>query len=169
MGPASEASLSDLARDLGADVGTVQREVARLEEAGILKTRRVGRARLASLDSDSPYFQPLADLVALAFGPRYILEQELAEVNRIDEAFIFGSWAARFIGREGAQPADVDLLVVGSPDRDDLYEAVSRAEARLKRPVNVTVKKARTWRESQDAFLQQVRSSPLLPLRMIDR
>jgi predicted nucleotidyltransferase len=35
----------------------------------------------------------------------------------IEAAAIFGSWAARAAGEAGPSPVDVDLLVIGRPDR----------------------------------------------------
>jgi hypothetical protein len=39
----------------------------------------------------------------------------------------------------GRDPADIDLLVVGNPDRGDLYHATQEAARRLNRPVNPVV------------------------------
>lgn len=160
--PGREESLTELAHRLGADVGTVQREVSRLERAGILRTRRVGQARLASANPDSPIYASLAELVLRAFGPLQVVAEEFAGVERMDEIFLFGSWAARYAGEEGSAPADLDVLVIGRPSRDSLYEAARRAERRLGRPVNVTVRSKASWQSAEDGFVKEVRRSPLV-------
>lgn len=164
LAPSREESLTDLAGRLAADVATVQREVSRLERAGILKTRRVGNTRLASADVDSPVHRPLAELVLRSFGPRHVVAEEIANVAGVQEAYIFGSWAARYEGQEGPVPADLDVLVVGDPDRNEVYEAALRAERRLGREVNVTIRSNAAWASARDGFVQQVRSSPLVRL-----
>jgi DNA-binding transcriptional ArsR family regulator len=163
LGP-SGLTVTDLARELGSPIPTVHREVVRLQGAGILTTDRVGRSLLVKANDDNPAMAPLKELVAIAFGPRQIVQEEFAEVSSIEELFIFGSWAARYGGESGRLPGDVDVLVVGAPDRDELYEASDRAGRRLARDVNVTLVTPERWRDGSEPFLQGVRNRPLVPL-----
>jgi DNA-binding transcriptional regulator YhcF (GntR family) len=160
--PERSQSLTELARALGADLATVQREVSRLERAGIVRTNRVGNTRLVSADTASPVHRPLAELVLQAFGPVEVVAEVFAELQDVDEIYIFGSWAARYRGIEGPAPGDIDVLVVGSPDRDQVYEAALRAERRLGREVNATIRTRRAWEAAQDGFIREVRSAPLV-------
>lgn len=157
--PAAELTLTDLARRTGGSLGAVQREVGRLEGAGLLRSRRVGNARLVSSDPASAATEPLTALVALSFGPVQIVGEEFEAVEGIDRLEIFGSWAARYRGERGPPPADVDVLVVGTPNRDDVHESASRAEARVGVPVNATVVRPDRWHTGDDAFIQHVRGS----------
>lgn len=85
------------------------------------------------------------------------------------EIYIFGSWAARYQGEEGPTPADVDVLIIGSPDRDEVYQAALRSERRLGREVKTTIRSKATWQSARDGFVRQVRSSPIVPVRSPDR
>jgi DNA-binding Lrp family transcriptional regulator len=165
LSPDAEQSLTDLAERLGASLATVQREVHRLEEAGILRSRRVGNTRLVSAETTSPVFSPLAELVLRSFGPAEVVRAEFDNIPGIDELYLFGSWAARYEGEAGRAPADIDVLVIGRPNRDEVYEAALRAEQRLHRPVNTTIRSRAAWSKSDDGFLSQVRSSPLVAIR----
>ena len=98
----------------------------------------------------------------MAFGPPLIVSEELATLPGVDQAFIFGSWAARYAGEPGPAPHDVDVLLVGAPNRDGAYDAADRAQQRLGREVNVTFRSPARWENDQDGFTVQVRSSPLL-------
>lgn len=71
------------------------------------------------------------------FGAPAILAHALRSVAGVTSAFVYGSWAARFLAIEGQRPVeDVDLLVLGEPDRDaNLYKEIERVEARLGRRV----------------------------------
>jgi predicted nucleotidyltransferase len=168
LDPERSESLTDLARGLEADVGTIQREVSRFERAGILQTRRVGNTRLVRANTASPIYRPLAELVLKAFGPAQVVAEEFAKIRGTKEIYIFGSWAARYQGEEGPTPADVDVLVIGSPDRDDVYQAALRSESRLGREVNTTIRSKASWRSARDGFIRQVRSSPIVPVRPPD-
>jgi predicted nucleotidyltransferase len=133
--------------------------------------RTVGRSKFLRADEASPYFGPLAQLVMLSFGPPLIVSEEMATLPGVDQAFIFGSWAARYAGQPGPAPHDVDVLLVGAPDRDEAYAAADRAQQRLGREVNVTFRSPARWENDQDGFTVQVRSSPLLlvPLQLSAR
>ncbi len=76
--------------------------------------------------------------------------------------YLFGSWAARYEGVRGRPPADIDVLVIGRPDRDDVDEAAQQAGARLAREVNVTIRSAQWWAEGQDSFHHEVRRRPIV-------
>jgi predicted nucleotidyltransferase len=164
LGPPDPISLTELARATGASVATVQREVERAEAAGVVRSERIGPTRLVRPDPSSPLYRPLADLLLVAFGPGVVVAAELDGIDGIQEAQIFGSWAARYSGETGAAPHDVDVLVIGDPDRDLVYEAAERAERRLHRPVQVTFRTADEWANHDDPFIATIRSRPLVPL-----
>ena len=67
-------------------------------------------------------------------------------------------------GGTGPAPRDVDVLLIGEPDRDAAFEAARRAEQRLAREVNVTIRTAERWKTANDGFTTQLRSSPLLEI-----
>lgn len=157
-------TVSDLAREINAPVSTVQREVSRLERAGLFRTTRVGRARLVAGNDANPALAPLRQLVMIAFGPRQVVAEEFANLPGVCEIVIFGSWAARYAGEQGAVPGDVDILVVGQPDRDDVYDAAERAQARLGRPVNTTIVPPLRWATPDEPFLREIKRRPFVPV-----
>ena len=120
-------TISELANALSAHVATVQREVARLEEAGILESARVGKSRVVRPNLRSPYAEDLGSLVIKAFGPARVLGSALSKIPGVEEAFVFGSWADRHAGVRGPAPADVDVLVIGRPDAEALDGVALRA------------------------------------------
>lgn len=162
-------SLTELARLTGASVATVQREVERAETAGIVRSERVGPTRLVRAEPSSPLHGPLTDLLLVAFGPVPVVSEELGGIAGVGEAYLFGSWAARYCGEAGAAPNDVDVLVVGDPDRGQVYDAAERAERRLHRPVQITFRTRDEWANEDDPFISTVRSRPLVRLDVGDR
>jgi predicted nucleotidyltransferase len=163
-----EHSVSELATMLRAPIPTVAREVARLADAGLFASHRVGTARLVSAGRASPLAEPLTELIARSFGPTAVLAREFSSVAGVDRVEIFGSWAARFRGEPGPPPGDVDVLVIGSPDPDDVHDAIDRAERVLRREVNAVVVSADRWKTSKDAFLKHIRSAPRVPVLAAD-
>ncbi len=55
--------------------------------------------------------------------------EELARIDGIEAAFFYGSIAARLLGDAGPAPHDIELMVLGEPDVDAVYEACTRIEA----------------------------------------
>lgn len=152
----------ELAKRTGEPYPTVVAEVRRLEQAELLDANSIGRTKQLSANRDSPYLRPLAQLATMAFGPPIVIADEFATVDDIDAIYLFGSWAARFNGEPGPSPKDIDVLILGHPDRDDVFEAAQRAQRRLGREVNVTQRTREQWESATDGFAQQVRSSPMI-------
>ena len=88
-------------------------------------------------------------------------------VHGIAAAYIYGSWAARHEGQTGQRPiGDIDVLILGEPDRDQLYAALSDAEERLGRPVQATIRDPDWLDTGSGAFHDTVTSRPLLRLSL---
>jgi hypothetical protein len=159
-----EYSVADLAGMARTDTGTMAREVRRLEAAGVVRSRMVGRTKLVQANHEAPFYRALRDLVVIVLGPAEVLGEELAGLTSVSAAAIFGSWAARAAGEAGPSPVDIDLLVIGRLDRDDLHEAVGRARMRLGRDINTVVLSPSRWHADDDPFLTELRSRPMVAL-----
>jgi DNA-binding transcriptional ArsR family regulator len=166
LDPEREYTVSEAARRVGASFQSVHHEVSRLVEAGLLADRRQGNNRLVRAVTDSPLSRPLTDLLAVTYGPLPVLTDLLAGVPGVQRAFIYGSWAARHQGEPGPPPRDVDGLVVGDVDLDDLDAVARAAEKKLVREVNIRRLRPEAWDDADpgDAFVTAVRTSALVEL-----
>lgn len=163
--PDLELSLTQIATWVGVPHPSVYREVQRAEQAGLVTSRKIGNTRLVRANTASPYYNGLAEVLTRAFGVPVVLADALRDVSGIIAAYIYGSWAARHEGQAGQRPVgDIDVLVLGDPDRDQLYAALGTAEQRLGRPVQATIRD-RAWLESgSGAFHDTITSRPLMRL-----
>lgn len=160
---ARELTVPELVDALTANRTGVYRELQRLVDAGIVERRRVGRNTLYRADEASPLVDPLRVLLERTLGIEPELRRLLGEVPGIHAAAIFGSFAS---GRLRGD-SDVDLLVIGEPDRDALERAVRSVEAAAGRDVNVATYGIDDWRERVSAsagFAHTVLSRPMIPL-----
>jgi hypothetical protein len=160
--PARRWTIDELAERTGEPYQTVATEVRRLQDADLLVATTVGRTKLLSANEASPYRQPLSQLATMAFGPPLVIGEEFASIDGIEASYIYGSWAARYLGEPGPAPEDIDVLVIGHPDRDEVYDAARRAQQRLGREVNVTQRTSKQWDTATDGFSKQIRSSPMV-------
>jgi hypothetical protein len=162
--PDAEYSLTEVADAIHASLNAVHHEASRLAESGLIRTRRRGNLRLIRAVTDSLLTRPLTDLLAVTYGPLPVLTDLLASVPGVVEAYIYGSWAARYRGEPGPIPVDVDVLVVGTAGVDDLDDAAEQAQQALRRPVNIRRIRPEIWDQADpaDPFLKSVRSRPLV-------
>lgn len=161
--PGREASIADLARETGADSGNLHAEVERLVTGGVLADRRVGRTRLLRA-GDSPVNRPLADLLALGYGPKPALESALRGVAGVQHAFIGGSWAVRYNGANGPFPHDIDVIIVGTPDRDEVTDIVVNTLNEMGHDGQVIFRTPSAWKAANDAFTRTAKAAPLVEL-----
>ncbi len=128
--------LSDLAKHLRVPPSSLQRELAALSDAGVLRRRRDGNRVYVRANESCPFVPELTGLVAKTVGLVDVLRDALAPLrSQIDWAFVYGS-----LSRSEERPdSDVDLMVVGAVGLAQLAPALRRAEHRLLRPVNPTV------------------------------
>lgn len=162
--PDQEYTIADLAQRLHIPQSTVSGEVRRLADAGILVIRPVGRSRLVRANASSQLAGPLTELITLTYGPHVVVADEFADLPDVAAVVIFGSWAARYQGQRGQPPNDVDVLVVGSPDRIAMYAAAERAESRLGRPVNPTVCSPGQWAHPTEPLIREIKSRPYVTI-----
>lgn len=166
LDPDLELSLTDLARRAGVAAPTIMRDVDRLVAGGFLADRRVGRSRLIRVNTEHAMFRPLSEIVLYGYGPVVLLPELLKDIHRIEEAYLYGSWAERYSGVPGNDPADIDVLVVGDPDPAELYEVARRATELLGREVNINTVSEQRWSVASDGFIQTVKSRPLVPISL---
>jgi DNA-binding transcriptional ArsR family regulator len=159
----TEYSISDLATRIEVPLSTLHREIARLSSAGLVDSRTQGRNRLIRANMTHPAAPALSRLLEVTFGPRVVIAEEFIIPGAILVG-IFGSWAARYQGADGPPPHDIDVLVVGTVDRADLYDAADRAQARLGIEVNPVVRTPQQWRSPNDPLTTQVKASAFVSL-----
>jgi hypothetical protein len=140
----------------------VQREVDRLEETTLLSSTRFGNARVVRPNEQHVLYDDLRRLLLKAYGPVEAIRGVISDIPAIDEAFIFGSWAARYSGEWGASPQDIDVLLVGDPPRDLVDLAQADGEDALGLPVQITVVSPRDWSEARTGFVRTVKQRPLV-------
>lgn len=161
--PDLELSLTEISQRTGAPHPSVHREVQRAEQTGLLTSRKVGNTRLVRANTSSPYYSGLAEVLTRAFGVPAVLADALDNVAGIEAAYLYGSWAARHEGQPGTRPVgDIDVLILGHPDRDQLYDALGPAEGRLGRSVEATIREPGWLESGSGAFHDTVTSRPML-------
>jgi len=154
---------SELIRDAGTGSGAAQRELARLEESGLVVARRVGHQKHYQANVASPLFSELRDIVLKTVGLVQPLRDALEPVSpAIRAAFVYGS-VAKATDRSGS---DIDLMLVSdSLTYGEVFGALERVARTLGRQVNPTVYTAAEFSKrarDENAFLTKILEQPKL-------
>jgi len=162
--PEREQTISDLSRLLGIPQATVSDEVARLIGARILTSRQVGRAKLVRANPQNRLVEPLTKIALATMGPHLIVQNAFAHIPRVDRLLIFGSWAERYNGQPGPPPNDLDVLVVGDPDRAAIDVAADKVQKCTGLPVHPLIASLTRWNDPSDAFITQIKTAPIVEI-----
>ena len=126
-----ELTASEVARETGLSVPESARQLAGLEDLGLLTSQRRGRLRLYRVEERHPLWPELRMLAVKTLGAAGVVAAALAGLD-LPVVAIFGSFAR---GLDTAQ-SDVDVLVIGDLSLADLSPALDEAERQLGREVN---------------------------------
>lgn len=156
--------LRQVAREVGAGQGAVQRELEHLTQAGILVRTARGRQVYYQVNRASPVFAELHGLMLKTAGLADVLREALTPFGpKIQQAFVYGSQAAG----TATGGSDVDFLVVGEMDELALHRALREAEARLGRTVNYSLLTPAEWerrKRARGGFIARVLQGPKIPV-----
>ena len=125
-----------IAREVNASVGAVQRELENLSKVGLIVRKSVGSQVFYQANRNAPIFREMQALVNKTVGIFSILQAALHPLSkRIVVAFVYGSVARE----EETTQSDVDLMVVGKATLDEVLSRLSPVEKSIGRPINPTV------------------------------
>jgi predicted nucleotidyltransferase len=126
----------EIAREVGASVGAIQRELENLSKVGLILRKSVGNQVFYQANRDMPIFPEMRGLTNKTIGIFGILRSALRPLSKqIVAAFVYGSVARK---QETAQ-SDVDLMVVGKVTLDEVLSRLSTVEKGIGRSINPTV------------------------------
>lgn len=157
--------LKELIGVLGMGRGTVQREVSRLVEVGLVNVMTMGNQKHFQANSASPIFEELHGIVIKTFGVADVIRDALVkEAPRIKAAFIYGSLAK---GTDTAG-SDIDVMVITETlSYRDILKHLYPLDQKLGRPVNPVVYATEefvTKLSTDNVFVSRVTDQPKIML-----
>jgi predicted nucleotidyltransferase len=145
--------------------GAVQRELQRLESAGLVSVQMHGNQKHYQANADSPLFDEIASIVRKTVGLEEPLNAAVESLpGSIRLALIYGSVAKR----ADTSASDIDLLIVADDlTLEEVYTALAPVEESLCRKVNPTLYTSEEFnrrRVGGNAFLKRVLDGPVIIL-----
>jgi predicted nucleotidyltransferase len=133
----------------------ISRELKRLEQMGIVHSEKTGNLKYYRINQKCPFYEELKGLFLKTVGFRGEIKERLKDVEGMKAAFIYGS----VVKGEGNFGCDIDLVLVGDMDEDELIERVEILERRLGREINYSaygLEEFGTKRREGDRFINSV-------------
>ncbi len=156
---------SELLRLTGLGSASLQRELRRLAEAGLVRSERVGNLRCYVANAQSPVFDELVALTRKALGKVPLLRAALAPLQpRLQAAWVYGSVARQ----ADKADSDVDIMLVGNDLLlSEVLDVLVPLEPQLGRTINPTCYTPLEFaqrRAEPDSFVNRVLLQPTLAL-----
>jgi predicted nucleotidyltransferase len=155
--PGESYFVRQMATILREDPTNVSREMARLEDLGILKSSRNGNLKHFQTNQECPFFNELKGLVLKTAGVAGRIRTSLERLAGIEFAFLYGSYAKG----EEKPDSDVDLLIIGDVNMDRLDSSLGKLEKMLGREISYVLysrEEFKSKRKAKDGFLMGVLS-----------
>jgi predicted nucleotidyltransferase len=157
--------LNELMRLSGVSSASLQQELKRLTESGLVLSSRMGNLRVFQANPHSPLFHELLSLTRKTCGLEAVLVQSIAPLRpKLHKAFIYGSVAKQ----QDTSASDIDLMLVGVDlTLAQVLEHLHAAEQVLGRKVNPTCFTPKEFEQRQadpDSFVSKVLSQPMINL-----
>lgn len=163
--PGRAYHLSELRRLTGLGSASLQRELNRLADAGLVRSERVGNLRRFQANPQSPVFSELVGLTRKTLGVEPLMRDALLPLApSLQGAWVYGSVAKQ---TDTAQ-SDIDVMLVGENLLlSSVLELLVPLEAQLGRKINPTCYTPAEFerrRAESDSFVNRVLAQPILPL-----
>jgi predicted nucleotidyltransferase len=161
--PETRDHIRALAAQIDAQYSAVWKELNNLEEAGLLISESLGGRRIFTLNSRYPIVPELRNIILKTVGAGDLLRGSLKDLEGIDVAFIFGSFAEG----EADADSDLDIMLIGNLDVARITPVIAKIEERLDRDVNYVLLTQEDWesrRREEDPFVTNVRDAKKIML-----
>lgn len=152
---------SELIRTARTGSGAAQRELARLENSGLVVGRRIGHQKHYQANPASPLFEELRSMVLKTVGLAEPIREALKPLSSaISAAFVYGSVAKAADRSE----SDIDLMIISdSLTYGEVFGALERVAKAVGRQINPTVYSVAEFSKrtrEENAFLARVLEQP---------
>jgi predicted nucleotidyltransferase len=161
--PEREFHFSELLRLTQLSSASLQRELNRLSESGIVNSKKFGNLRIFKANQKSPVYQELYSLVKKTLGIDHEISLALAPLHQhLERALIYGSVAKN----TDTASSDIDLMLVGKNLRlSKILDLLTPVESKIGRKINATCytpKEFESRRAERTSFVNKVLALPTI-------
>lgn len=125
-----------IVREIGEEINAVRRELQKMEDVGILKKEQRGNRVYYFIRSDYPLYGDLLSMVSKSKGLGNNLILSKSKIGKISYIMFSGRFAR---GKKRKKEDEVEILVVGEINLQELASIIRTYESKLGRDINYTV------------------------------
>ncbi len=147
----------ELTRLVGEEINAVRRELARMQDVGMVKSEERGNRLYYMLNPQYDFFNDLLTLVAKTTGLGKEIKKNRKKLGDVQYVMFSGKFA-RYGKRANT---DVDILIVGNVVLPELTAVVKVEEAKREHEINYTVMTTEEFlfrKNRRDPFLREILS-----------
>jgi len=155
-----EFYLSEIAGRARTSAGTAQRELNKLLALDFITFRKRGNLNIYRLNERYALLTEIESIVRKTLGIEVELMRELGKLKGIQFAFLFGSYAKGGFKSD----SDIDLFIIGTPEKDDVFKAVRKVEDLAGREINYHLANEAEFAEKsrKNPFYREILNKPLM-------
>jgi len=147
-----------LVREISEEINAVRRELQNLERAKILQSVKKGNKVVYSVN---PHCYTFPELMSLFRKDDPVVKQIHQALETVDDIFV-SILTGSFLSGQYADPTDVDLLIVGTPELEKLGKKIGDIEKEIGKTLKTIVMRPDEFdfkKKNRDAFLSKILKS----------
>lgn len=163
LNPHESLYVNEIAEKLSLDKRNLVKKLRELEKEGILSTLSRGNLKFYSINRGYPLYKEYRSMILKTLGLEAKLKKILCEIQGIEKAYIYGSYAKDTMDAH----SDIDLLVIGRHDSIALQRRISKIQREAGREINVVNMDAKEFerrKKKRDPFLSNILANKRIEL-----
>ncbi|MBU4369192.1 nucleotidyltransferase domain-containing protein [Patescibacteria group bacterium] len=163
LNPQKTNYVNELANLLSLDVGNLFRKLKELEGEGILYSEKRGNQKYYGLNKNYSLLKEMKRMYNAKYGVVGILKEKLKKIKKLDEAYIFGSYAKGNFQQE----SDVDILLIGEHSSLKAKLEILPLEKTIGREINIidiSMEELKLRRKKNDDFIKNIFSQKTIKI-----
>lgn len=155
-------SIRQIARLLSWPPSTTSRLVKSLENLGLIQANYQSQLKLIQLNPNHPSYQEILQLALKNYGLPQNIKKILETFPYISSATIYGSTALHQLDDQ----SDLDLLLVGQANQNQLNQKFNQLEEQFGRPINYSLYSSSEFshQKQHSPFLQHILKQPTIKI-----
>lgn len=145
--------LRGLQQEFGESTNAIRVELNRLEKAGMLCSETVGNKKMFRANNQHPLFEEIHNILLKQIGVTRVIEQVIERLGNVERVYLIGDFS------KGIDSTIIDLLIIGTIDRNYLLKLVEKSEKIVNRKIRYLLYEAE---EFSEAMLERFTPEPLL-------
>ena len=129
INPSTKAYLRELAKEFDVSTNSIRLELNRLEESNLLISQTQGRTVQYQANTKNTLFKDIRNIALKYVGIDSLIENIISKLGDLRSAYIIGDYAY------GMDTGIIDVVLIGSIDKDILNQLVEKTEILIHRKI----------------------------------